>query len=64
MRAPGSDAPTDHPVSLIGATSHTGEFAVAELTRQGWPVIPAGRDPTRLGVLLHPGECGRLARLS
>jgi hypothetical protein len=63
MGAPGSDAPTGYPVAVIGATSQTSEFAVAELTRQAWPVILAGRDRTRLEVLMHPHERGRLARL-
>ena len=62
MRAPGSDAPAGHPIALLGATGHTGEFVVAQLTRRGRPVILAGRDRTRLEVL-HPGERGRLARV-
>ena len=62
MRARGSDAPAGHPLAVIGATGHTGEFVVAELTRRGWPVILAGRDRTRLEVR-HPGERGRLGRV-
>lgn len=61
MGARGSDAPAGHPIAVIRATGHTGQFVVAELTRQGWPVILAGRDRTRLEVL-HPGERGRPAR--
>ena len=42
MRARGSDAPAGHPLAVIGATGHTGEFVVAELTRRGLAGHPRG----------------------
>ena len=53
----------DRPVTVFGASGHTGRFVVSELVRRGRMPILSGRDPEKLSAVAeaHPGSEIRVA---
>jgi uncharacterized protein YbjT (DUF2867 family) len=46
-----SQAASNRPIAVFGASGHTGRFVVAELRRRGWTPILSGRDPAKMEAL-------------
>lgn len=55
--------PTLQPISVYGATGHTGQFVVHEAQRRGLPVVAVGRDSARLEQLFPTALAWRVATL-